>query len=419
MTFNKRYQRSLNKLNRDQALSSIDVTPNEVKRHLLLLDETKAAGADGIPTIVLRRCADELAYSLCLLYQKSLEMGELPKEWKFAKITAIFKKGGKRKPENYRPVSLTSQSCKVLERIIREQITDHVDTNNLMSPHQHGFRKKRSCQTNLLESFEVWTKVVDEGAPVDIVYCDFRKAFDTVSHQHLIKKLSSYGIKGQVLAWLSDFLSERWQAVAVGNSISSPVKVTSGVPQGSVLGPLLFLLYVNELPKLTKSELKMFADDVKLFRGIESAADVQTLQDDLNVLSHWSKEWLLRFNTSKCKVMHVGHGNPSHDYSMEQQDGTIERLQVSKLERDLGVHVADTLKATTHCQIAAKKASAALRRLKMAFPTLKVSSFRPLFTTYVRPHIEYCMQAVGPFLRKGCKGTRVCPASRYKACTRD
>ena len=324
-------------------------------------------------------------------------------EWKFAKITPIFKKGGKTKPENYRPVSLTSQPCKVMERIIREQITDHLETNNLLSVHQHGFRKKRSCLTNLLESIETWTKIVDNGTPLDIVYCDYRKAFDTVSHRHLIRKLSAYGLKGQVLAWLSDFLRERWQAVAVGNSVSSSTRVTSGVPQGSVLGPVLFLLYVNELPELTNSNLKMFADDVKLFRGIESDTDAQILQDDLNTLCHWSEDWLLQFNTMKCKVMHVGHCNPSHDYIMGQPDGTKDKLQVSKVERDLGVHIADTLKATSHCQIAAKKASAALRQLRMAFPTLKVSSFRPLFTTYVRPHIEYCMQAVGPFVRKDVK----------------
>ena len=167
---------------------------------------------------------------------------------------------------------------------------------------------------------------------------------------------------------------------------------------------MLFILHVNELPTLIKSDFKMFADDAKLFRGINNDTDAKILQDDLNVLSEWSKDWLLQFNISKCKVMHVGHSNPCHDYTMRLPGGDVtEKLAASKVERDLGVHVTDTLKATTHCQIAARKASSALRLLKMAFPTLKISNFKPLYTTYVRPHIEYCMQAVGPFLRKDIK----------------
>ena len=189
----------------------------------------------------------------------------------------------------------------------------------------------------------------------------------------------------------------------MGSSTSSPVKVTSGVPQGSVLGPVLFILYVNELPKLTKSDIKMFADDAKVFRGIKDTSDTQVLQEDLDTLSRWSEDWLLQFNPSKCKVMHVGRSNQHHDYTMKQPDGTDEKLETSRLERDLGVQVADTLKATTHCQIAARKASAALGQLKMAFPSLRIGSFRVLYTTYVRPHIEYCIQAVGPYLRKDIK----------------
>ena len=352
------------------AMQDIDITPDVARKQLVLLDETKAPGPDGIPSIVLSKCAEELAYPLCLLYRKSLETGSLPKEWKFARISAIFKKGSKRKPENYRPVSLTSQPCKVLERIVREQIIEHLNVNNILSGHQHGFRRKRSCLTNLLESYETWTKLLDDGTPVDIIYCDFRKAFDRVSHKHLIRKLSAYGLRNRVLEWLTDFLSDRWQAVSVGKCMSSPVRVTSGVPQGSVLGPVLFLLYINELPRLTKSELKMFADDVKIYRGIKSANDLFTLQEDLTALTHWSKEWLLDFNISKCKVMHLGHLNPSHDYIMEQSDGIGVKLQVTKLERDLGVLVADSLKATAHCQTASRRVTAALRQLKMAFPTL-------------------------------------------------
>ena len=387
----------------EHALSTIDVTASKVMYQLSQLDETKAPGPDGIPATILSRCAEELSHPLSVLYQKSLEEGRLPKEWKLARISPIYKKGSKRKPENYRPVSLTSQTCKILERIIRSHITEHLEIHELLSEHQHGFVRKKSCLTNLLESLEKWKTIVDEGAPVDIVYCDFRKAFDTVPHNRLIKKLSAYGLKGQLLAWLGDFLQDRWQQVTVGKSESNPVRVTSGVPQGSVLGPVLFVLYVNELPELVQSHMKMFADDVKVFRGISNSSDQSALQDDLNALCNWSKDWLLQFNPKKCKVMHVGHSNPTQNYYMKQSNGTTEELGTSKLERDLGVHIADTLKATSHCQIAAKKASSALCQLRMAFPNMKMSSFRVLYTTYVRPHIEYCIQAVGPYLKKDIK----------------
>ena len=191
--------------------------------------------------------------------------------------------------------------------------------------------------------------------------------------------------------------------MVLNNSKSASVRVTSGVPQGSVLGPVLFVIYVNELPSLVNSTMKLFADDAKMYRKAANSSDVQWLQEDIDKLSDWSKDWLLEINISKCKVMHIGTTNLKEDYTMKMPMGGRQKLKVTEVERDLGVHISNKLSATPHCEAAAKKASCALRQLKMAFPTLRESNFKTLFTTYVRPHIEYGIQAVGPFLKKDIK----------------
>ena len=202
--------------------------------------------------------------------------------------------------------------------------------------------------------------------------------------------------KGQVLNWICDFIQGRCQQVVIGNSSSSLKQVTSGVPQGSVLGPTLFILYINELPSLVKSKLVMFADDTKLYREIRDDSDTMTLQEDLNVLETWSREWL-KFNVAKCKTMHCGSPNPHQEYYMEQA-GNVLTLSETTIERDLGVNVSNTLKATQHCQRAANKAMSSLRLLRTTFSRLNQSNFNVLYTCYVRPHLDYCLSAIGPYM---------------------
>ena len=296
------------------ALKEIEVSHEEVLIELRTLKLDKAAGPDDIPTMVLNKCADQLVAPLLTLFQKTLNEGILPKDWKLAKITPIFKKGSRRESSNFRPVSLTSQPCKVLERIIRKHIQQHVEQHGLLTPHQHGFVQRKSCQTNLLEAFEDWTSILDDECNLDVIFLDYRKAFDTVPHKRLLRKLYGYGIKGKVLAWIRNFLADRLQKVVVGNSSSKWGKVVSGVPQGSVLGPTLFSMYVNDLPSMVCSTLKMFADDTKLYRKIQDSGDIQAIQEDLKKLGDWSDRWLLRFNLEKCTVMHCGSSNPKAPY---------------------------------------------------------------------------------------------------------
>ena len=199
-----------------------------------------------------------------------MEEEKIPTIWKKANVTAIFKEGEKSKAENYHPISLTSVPGKLMERLVKNAIVEHMTTNNLFSEAQHSFLKGKSCVTQLLEYLEDITESMDNGNDVDVIYLDFCKAFDKIPHRRLIKKLEIYGIKGKLLNWIRDFLSERQQRVFIKGSSSTWTDIASGVPQGSVLGTTLFLVYINDLPEAIEGLVKIFADDTKVYRAIES-----------------------------------------------------------------------------------------------------------------------------------------------------
>jgi len=313
-------------------------------------------------------------------------------------VTPIFKKGSRAEVCNYRPVALTSVVCKVLETIIRNNIVKHMETNNLLSQHQHGFTRGRSCLTNLLETIEDWTAALEDGYGVDVLFLDYQKAFDTVPHRRLIEKIKWYGISDSLCEWISDFITNRQMRVVADGGSSNWCHVKSGVPQGSVLGPLLFVLYVNDLPHLLKSKVKMFADDIKLWSIVKTKEDEKLIQNDIELLEQNSKDWLLKFNVDKCKKLSIRHQLPT-EYWLRGESGTKLMEQVSE-ERDLGVIITEDLKWNQQCSKAAAKAMSVLGMIKRTFNGLDKDSFNILYGTYVRPHLEYCAQAWAPYYQK-------------------
>ena len=372
------------------ALVDVDVSPQKVEAKLSALKPNSSPGPDGIHSRVLREASSVLAGPLSTLFRKSIDSKKLPADWKSGEITPIHKKGDRRNPANYRPISLTAIPCKVLESIVRDHLLEHLMSADLMHPSQHGFLPRRSCTTQLMEVMEAWTAAVEEGDPVDVVYLDFAKAFDSVPHQRLLCKLESHGISGKLLDWIAAFLVGRQQRVMIQGSKSAWAPVTSGVPQGSVLGPTLFTIFVNDIPTQVDSSVQLFADDTKLYRRVSDGKN--SLQADIDALVNWSEEWLLPFNASKCKVMHVGSQNPEQSYHLKNVP-----VEVVEEEKDLGIIVDSHMKFKHQASAAVSKASQMLAVVRRSFANIDQFTLPLLFKTIVRPHLEYGNSIWGPF----------------------
>jgi len=271
---------------------------------------------------------------------------------------------------------------------MRRAVIEHMITNNLLSDSQHGFIQGRSCTTQLLQVFDRWSEIIDEGGSVDNIYLDFAKAFDSVPHHRLIIKLQSYGIRGRALDWIENFLTDRRQRVLVQGSKSNWARVLSGVPQGSVLGPILFVCYINDMPDTISSFIHMYADDTKMSRVVNGKKDWKELQQDLESLQKWSDEWQLKFNSTKCKIMHLGKENRKHKYTMMENEKVI-TLEVTEEEKDLGVWTDDELKFVKHIENAASKSNQILGLIKRSFVYKNGEVMKKLFTSLVRPLLEY------------------------------
>ncbi|KAI8505108.1 hypothetical protein Bbelb_172170 [Branchiostoma belcheri] len=372
----------------EEDLNNINISVEDVCRRLKNLNPNKSPGPDNIHPRVLKEMAEVLATPLQIIFTKSLEEGKLPREWKIGHITPIFKKGSKKSPSNYRPVSLTSVTGKVLEGIVRDQIVDHMKSNELFTKHQHGFLPGRSTVTQILECLEDWTESLDGGEPTDVIYLDFRKAFDSVPIQRLLTKIASYGIKGKLLQWIASFLSDRKQRVCVNGALSSWAEVTSGVPQGSVLGPVLFTVFVNDMPEAVTNQLKLFADDTKMYCPVTQEKHCEELQANLYKLEEWSTKWQLCFHPDKCTVLRIGSGHPPYIYTMKGKSGLIP-LKFTTEEKDLGIIVDRDLSFEKHIAKMTAKANQLTGLLWRTFEYIDTEVFLLLYKSLIRPHLEY------------------------------
>lgn len=271
-----------------------------VLAQLKTLNLYKATGPDDISPRLLKELAETLADPLTDFFQKSLTRSEVPQDWEMARVTPLFKKGDRYMASNYRPISLTCVTCKVLEHIVTSQLTRFLENNNKLNKYQHGFRSKRSCESQLTEMVCDISKMMDDGQEVDAIFLDFSKAFDKVDHVNLIQKLKKIGANDQTTNWIKSLLHGRTQTVVADGHSSSPCEVTSGVPQGSVVGPILFLVYINDLPDSVTSTSRLFADDTLIYSAREHH---HQLQKDVAALEAREAEWKVEFNPLKCEFV--------------------------------------------------------------------------------------------------------------------
>lgn len=386
--------------NNEKYMSWSSIKMEEVKFKLDNLNVNKSTGPDSIPPRVLYELRNELANPITILFNSSVEGGYVPKEWKLANVSPIFKKGSKSEANNYRPVSLTSVLCKILESLVKVKIMDFMMESSLFSKKQFGFISGRSTSLQLLKVMEDWTKILDEGGRVDCVYFDFMKAFDKVSHRHLLYKLEAYHLNKMVLKWISSFLTSRMQRVGVAGSFSGWTPVTSGIPQGSVLGPVFFIMYINDLEWNIESNTYLFADDTKIYRHILTEMDHNILQKDIATLECWSNSWQLKIHPAKCKFMNVGK-NRDDEYVYRVKDGAnMSAMERVESEKDLGVTFDDRLSFGVHIVEKVNKANRMLGLIRRSFYFLDEQSLVILYKAMVRPHLEFSQSVWSPHLLK-------------------
>ncbi len=343
-------------------ISGEDIKQDDVFDRLERLDVNKAMGPDSVHPHVLKHCACSLAIPLSIIFKESIASGKLPIQWRSSNVTALFKKGDKLETGNYRPVSLTSIPCKILEGIVRKKLEEYFYEHKFLVDEQHGFVRSKSRSTNLLETLDFITSCLANDILIDIPLLDFRKAFDSVIHRGLGVKLDSYGETGYLISWILSFLTDRRQRVVMGDIISVWMEVFSGVPRGSVIGPFLFVVFINDLSRRIKNKLKIYADDTKILSMMRNTDDQKTLQMDLDEALKWSKEWLLVFNIGKCLIMHFGTNNKENQYKIDNKI-----LPKSGSERDLGVVLNRDLKWREQMTVCASKANQMLDMLKKSF----------------------------------------------------
>lgn len=358
-----------------------------IHRKLLLLDINKASGPDNLPPILFKRCATALTFPLFTLFNQSIKTGNMPKLWKLAHVTPIHKSGSTHEVTNYRPISMLSIPAKLLDNIIADELFERY--NDIIIPEQHGFFKKRSTVTNLIDYTESLQRCIDEAGQTDVVYTDFSRAFDKINHKILLRKIQDMGINGNMIKWFNSYFTDRKQMVKIGECSSDIINVSSSVVQGSHLGPILFSLFINDIKlQLENVNFAIYADDLKIWKKITVLEDAIVLQDNLNRVASYVKENKLSLNIRKCVVNTFTKKKSSsinYDY---QIDGT--KLVRKESMKDLGVIYDSKLTFNEHIEAICEKAR---RMLGFIMRTGKhftnPFTFRTLYNCLVRSNVEY------------------------------
>jgi hypothetical protein len=379
-------------------LASFSISMRDLVKILQGLPSKTTTDNDGLSYYILKSGGSTLASFLLDLFSCSLHSGQIPSAWKKAVVTPIHKDGPKNLVSNYRPISVTSCCSRILERIIRNQLADFLSYNDLIGNSQHGFQRGKSTDTALLHFYDYVTQANDNGQIVDAVFFDFAKAFDKVPHDVLINRIFAHQITGKALTWLTDFLTNRLQIVKIGYSISDPVAVSSGIVQGSVLGPTLFNIFINNIDlSVNYCPILKYADDIRIFlasnKDDRSLLDLSdNIQSDVNSITDWVLHSRMSFNTNKCFVVNFGKSRAPRDYFIN--DTIIPNKNVF---RDLGVTVCTPLTFNKHVDSIVSKAFSRLGLINKVFLHKTKKSVLLLFKAYVRPILEYSSIIWNPY----------------------
>jgi len=376
-------------------LSHIVFSPPLIKRVIRKMRAKAKGGPDAIPPIFYKTCCDQLCLPLSSLFQISFHNGYLPPVWLSAFISPAFKKGDPTDPNNYRPIALTCTACKIMESVIKEQLLNFLLCKQLISKKQHAFISRHSTATNLLECTHDWLISLSKHACVDVIYIDFSRAFDSIVYSKLLAKLTVYGIDGKLLDWFGAFLHGRVQSVVIDNCFSCIAPVISGVPQGSVLGAVLFLIFINDIESIccTDTSLQLFADDLKLYSTVTVSNCSQSLQQSLINLEAWSADWQLSINIAKCAVLRIGSKcSQNSSYVINTTP-----LACTESISDLGVEVDGSLSYSTHIAKVVAKATQRVGILFRGFVSRDLGMMRMAYISYIRPLLEYNSVVWNPY----------------------
>lgn len=372
----------------DTSSNLLTVSKEGVMALLLELDHKKSPGPDMIPNEFLRRYSDWVSSFLVKIFNLSLCTAAVPIDWLLARVAPIFKAGDRLNVCNYRPISITCTACKVIEHIISKYIFQYIENNNLFYNKQHGFRKGLSTVTQLFESVHAFATAINSKEQVDVIAIDFSKAFDRVCHQKLIQKMLILGIDPAIVRWVEAYLRNRLQFVEISGARSSLLRVSSGVPQGSVLGPLLFLIYVNDIATVVPPfvDVRLYADDCLLFCHVKSVSDQMLLNDALRCIDNWCEKWDMKINFDKTVCMTISNKKTPLNYKYTINNREIKSSNELKY---LGVTISSSLKWDKHIDnitgLAKRKLGFLRRKLRNAPPSVKLLAYK----TIVRPTLEY------------------------------
>ena len=370
------------------SLSSIAFDPQEVEEILRTLKTDKASGPDGLSNRILKELSHEISSPLCSLFNKSLSLGKFPSPYKDANVTPVHKKGDLSLVSNYRPISLLNSVAKLFEKLVFKYFYNHLQDNNMLSSLQSGFIPGDSTVNQLAYLYHIFTEALDAGKEIRTVFCDISKAFDRVWHEGLIYKLKAAGVSGDVLRWFQSYLSGRRQRVVLSGSFSEWVYIKAGVSQGSILGPLLFLLYINDIVKNIGSHIRLFADDTSLFIIVDNPTTAALcLNSDLEKLSRWAAIWLVTFNPSKNESLLISRkiNKPIHP-PLYMQNVQIQEVSSHK---HLGLYFSNDCSWHQHIDYIKQKAWFRIHVMRKLKFKLDRKSLETIYLTFIRPLLEY------------------------------